>query len=50
MEKLIEKLKELIAKEENIDVRIGLRLALLHATKEYVDQLNVQSLKQIKSN
>lgn len=39
MEKLIEKLKELIAKEESVEVRIGLRIALLEASKAYVEQI-----------
>jgi hypothetical protein len=45
MEKLIEKLKELIANETNIDVRIGLRSALLEAQVIYHDEIK-ESIKK----
>lgn len=49
MEKLIENLKNLIAKEDNLDVRIGLRMALLEAYNIQADQIT-ETFKQIKSN
>lgn len=49
MEKLIEKLKELISKEEDYSVKTGLRMALLEAYTVQADELT-ETFKQIKSN
>lgn len=48
MEKLIEKLKELIAKEEDYLVKTGLRMALLEAMTSYADILNQEIKESIK--
>ncbi len=49
MEELIKRLREMLAKEENPDVRTGLRLAILEANLVYADQIT-ETFKQIKSN
>lgn len=49
IEKLIEKLKEASAKEQNLDVKTGLRIALLEAYIIQADEIT-ESFKQIKSN
>ena len=49
IEKLIEKLKEASAKEHNLDVKTGLRIALLEAYIIQADEIT-ESFKQIKSN
>ena len=49
IEKLIEKLNELLAKEENFDVRSGLRIAKVEALIIQADEIT-ETFKQIKSN
>ena len=42
METLIDQIKQRIASEENIDVRMGLRIALLLAQEQFIKELNNQ--------
>ena len=50
MEEAIKQIKEQIASEENTDVRIGLRIALLLVQKQYINQLNQEINNHIKQN
>lgn len=47
MEKLIEKLKDMIAKESDESVKIGLRMALLEVYNTYSEQLSDDILKSL---
>lgn len=49
MEELIKQLNEMLAKEENLDVKTGLRMAKLAAMTIYTEELTNQ-FKKIKSN